>query len=163
MKKIFYFVTVVFLFHTLNSCTGYEPIYGNQNTNIKIVKHYTEGNKVLAQKIYSELNKIIIIRETEDFREVSAKIFVKKNKLATSKDSTGKVLSYKIILDVELIMVDIYSDEVLLSENITLSDSYKVRSQGYLTDEVEEKIMSNLIIKSSEEFLLKISQATIAE
>ena len=58
-------------------------------------------------------------------------------------------------------MTDIFSDEVLANENITLSESYKVQGQIYQTEKLENDVVSNLIDRASQEFLLKISQTSL--
>jgi len=158
MKKIICFVAVLFLLEILNGC-GYQPIYSSKNINLKIVNQSYEGNNDLAQKIYSKINNIIFF--DNDAKEVALKIFVSKNKLITSKDSSGKALNYKITLNTELTMTDIFSDEVLANENITLSESYKVQGQIYQTEKLENDVVSNLIDRASQEFLLKISQTSL--
>jgi len=159
MKKIICFVAVLFLLEILNGC-GYQPIYSSKNINLKIVNQSYEGNNDLAQRIYSKINDIIFF--DNDAREVALKIFVSKNKLITSKDSSGKALSYKITLNAGLTMTDIFSDEVLANQNITLSESYKVQDQVFQTEKLENDIISNLIDRVGQEFLLKISQAGLS-
>jgi len=155
MKKIIFFITLLFLIKILNGC-GYQPIYGSKNINIKIVNQSYEGNNDLAQRIYSKINNILFFEN--DAKEVTLKIFASKNKLITSKDSSGKALNYKVTLNTELTMTDIFSDEVIANENITLSESYKVQDQIYQTEKLENDIVLNLIDRASQQFLLKISQ-----
>ena len=158
MKKIIFFATVLFLIKFLNAC-GYQPIYGSKNINIKIVNQSFEGNNDLAQRIYSRINNILFYEN--DAKEVSLKVFASKNKLITSKDSSGNALNYKITINTELTMTDIFSDKVIANDNITLSENYNVQDQIYQTEKLENDIMSNLIDRASQEFLLKISQTDI--
>ena len=156
MKKIIYFVAVLFLLKILNGC-GYQPIYSSQNINLKIVNQYYEGSTDLAQRVYAKINNILFF--DNNAKEVDLKIFASKNKSTTSTDSSGKALSYKITLNTELTMTNIFSDEVLVNENITLSESYKVKDQAHQTEKLENDVISNLIDRVGQEFLLKISQA----
>ena len=158
MKKIIFFATVLFLIKLLNGC-GYQPIYVSENINIKIVNQSFEGNNDLAQRIYSRINNILFYEN--DAKEVSLKVFASKNKLITSKDSSGNALNYKITINTELTMTDIFSDKVIANDNITLSENYNVQDQIYQTEKLENDIMSNLIDRASQEFLLKISQTDI--
>ena len=158
MKKIIYFVAVLFLLKILNGC-GYQPIYRSQNINLKIVNQYYEGSADLAQRVYVKINNILFF--DNNAKEVNLKIFASKNKSTTSTDSSGNTLSYKITLNTELTMTNIFSDEVLVNENITLSESYKVQDQAYQTEKLENDVVSNLIDRVGQEFLLKISQADL--
>ena len=158
MKKIIYFVAVLFLLKILNGC-GYQPIYSSQNINLKIVNQYYEGSTDLAQKVYAKINNILFF--DNNAKEVNLKIFASKNKSTTSTDSSGNTLSYKITLNTVLTMTNIFSDEVLVNENITLSESYKVQDQAYQTEKLENDVVSNLIDRVGQEFLLKISQADL--
>ena len=56
-------------------------------------------------------------------------------------------------------MTNIFSDQVLVNENITLSEIYKVKDQAYQTEKLENDVISNLIDRVGQKFLLKISQA----
>ena len=156
MKKIIYFVAILFLFKILNGC-GYQPIYSSQNINLKIVNQYYEGSTDLAQRVYAKINNILFF--DNNAKEVDLKIFASKNKSTTSTDGSGKAVSYKITLNTELTMTNIFSDQVLANENITLSESYKVQDQVYQTERLENDVISNLIDRVGQEFLLKISQA----
>ena len=158
MKKIIYFVAVLFLLKILNGC-GYQPIYSTQNINLKIVNQYYEGSADLARRVYAKINNILFF--DNNAKEVDLKIFASKNKSTASTDSSGKALSYKITLNTELTMTNIFSDEVLVNENITLSESYKVQDQIYQTEKLENDLVSNLIDRASQEFLLKISQTSL--
>ena len=84
-----------------------------------------------------------------------------KNRSTTTTDSSGNALSYKITLNTELTMTNIFSDQVLANENITLSESYKVQDQVYQTEKLENDVTSNLIDRVGQEFLLKISQSSL--
>ena len=156
MKKIIYFVAVLFLLKILNGC-GYQPIYSSQNINLKIVNQYYEGSTDLAQRVYAKINNILFF--DNNAKEVNLKIFASKNKSTASTDSSGKALSYKITLNTELTMTNSFSDQVLVNENITLSESYKVQDQVHQTEKLENNVISNLIDRVGQEFLLKISQA----
>ena len=158
MKKIIYFVAVLFLLKILNGC-GYQPIYSSQNINLKIVNQHYEGSVDLAQRVYAKINNILFF--DNNAKEVDLKIFASKNKSTASTDSSGKALSYKITLNTELTMTNIFSDQVLVNENITLSESYKVQDQIYQTEKLENDLVSNLIDRASQEFLLKISQTSL--
>lgn len=156
MKKIIYFVAVLFLLKILNGC-GYQPIYSSQNINLKIVNQYYEGSTDLAQRIYAKINNNLFF--DNNAKEVDLKIFASKYKSTTSTDSSGNALSYKVILNTELTMTNIFSDQVLANENITVSENYKVQDQVYQTEKLENNVISNLIDRVGQKFLLKISQA----
>ena len=91
-------------------------------------------------------------------KEVSATISASSIKSITSKDAAGKALEYKITMNAGLKITDIFSEQVLINENISLSENFKVQSQIYETERVENKIISNLVDRSSQQFMLRISQ-----
>ena len=158
MKKIIYYVMPLVLLLSLNNC-GYKAIYTSQNTNIKIVKYYIKGNDELSKKLYSKLNEILVLDETRVIKEVTAEIYAVKDKSIMTKDSSGNASSYKITINADLIIIDITSNETLFDGSINTSEMYKVLSQGYQTEKLEEKVISNLIERSAQEFLLRISQS----
>ena len=55
MKKITYLTCSFVLLIVINSCVGYEPIFGSKNINFNIANYSIEGNKILGKKIYSKL------------------------------------------------------------------------------------------------------------
>ena len=95
MKKIAYSIFSFFLLIFINGCTGYEPIFGSTNLQFDIAGHSIEGDKVLGDKIYSKLYSLSKTKKDgQNLRSVNLVIKVSKNKNATIKDSTGKILEY---------------------------------------------------------------------
>ena len=59
MKKKFnpiIFLSLILIF--INSCTGYEPIFGSSNIKFEIADYTIEGNKKIAKQIYAKLNNL---------------------------------------------------------------------------------------------------------
>ena len=161
MKNIFKLTLALLLIQILNAC-GYQPIYSSKTININIVKNYNEGDKVISKAIYSKINEMLILNK-KNAKEVSLRIITNKNKSTASTDSSGNALSYKINLSSDLIITDINSNKILIKENISQSETYKTKDQIYENENSERNVLSNLINRSSQEFLLRISQTNLVK
>ena len=127
MKKITYSFVAFSLLIIISNCAGYKPIFGNKDFNVKIVKHYIDGNKELGETILAGLNDLLPIKDNA--KEVNIFIKTNKEKFVTNKSSTGKATEYKITLKTEIKLTDSMSDEILLRKNkISLSQKYEVIS-----------------------------------
>ena len=156
MKKIIYAFLLLTLLSIINGCSGYKPIFSSSNLEFEIADYTIKGDKVLGNQIYAKLynlsksskDKKIAIKET---------IETLKSKNSTSKDSTGKVLEYKISLNTRIIIINDLTDENLLDQNFISSSSYKVQDQHSETIKLENKITNDLINKTFQDILIKIS------
>ena len=160
MKKtgysIFPFILLIFLY----GCTGYEPIFSSTNLQFKIADFSIEGNKILGNKIYSKL--YALSKSTKDdlnSRNIDLLIKVSKKSNATSKNSAGKILEYKITLNTEVKIKDFVTDDKILNQNFISSSTYKVQSQQFDTIKLENKTIENLINITYQELLIKLSQS----
>ena len=100
MKKIAYPIFSFILLLFIDGCVGYEPIFGSSNLQFEIADYSIEGNKILGNKIYSKLYSLSKSKkDDQNLRTVDLIIKVSKDKNATAKDSTGKILEYKINLN----------------------------------------------------------------
>ena len=68
-----------------------------------------------------------------------------KKKKATTKDSTGKILQYKITLITKVEVKDFITDDKILNKNFEYSLSYKVQDQYFDTIQQEKKTIENLV------------------
>ena len=99
MKKINKLILSSILLIVINGCAGYEPIFGSQNIRFTISNFSVDGDKMLGNKIYSKLrNAAKSSKNKPDAQRINFFINVSKDKIATSKDSAGKILEYKIVL-----------------------------------------------------------------
>ena len=160
MKKIIYTIILIVIFQFTSAC-GYKPIFENKDFNVKIVKHYIEGNKELGETILARLNDLLPIKDNakDNAKEVNIFIKTKKDKSVTNKSLTGKATEYKITLKAEIKITDSMSNEILLKKNnISLSQKYKVQDQASDTDRLENNAISNLVGKMNRKLIIKILQ-----
>ena len=95
---------------------------------------------------------------SDDAKDIFILINTVKNKNETSKDSSGKALYYKINLSTTIIVKNYITEEEILNEKLTFGSSYKVQNQYSETLIIENKIVENLINKTYEELLIKLTQ-----
>ena len=159
MKKINYLILSYVLLICISSCSGYKPIFGSQNIEFKIIDYSIEGDKGLGKNIYSKLyNSFKSNKNDPTIKSVS--IFVKssKDKKATSKNSAGKILEYRINLNTEIKVKDYVADKEILNQTFIYSSTYKVQNQYSATIKLEQQTTENLINKTYQEILIKLSQ-----
>ena len=159
MKKITHLISLIILLVLINGCAGYEPIFSSTNLEFEIDNHSIEGDKILGNKIYSQLRNLTRSNKNkQNIKKVNLFINVSKNKDATSKNSSGKVLEYKITLTAEIKVTDFIDDNKMLEQTFVSSLSYKVQDQHYETVKLENKSIENLLNKIYQELLVKLSQ-----
>ena len=159
MKKKIYFTTlIIILFYFVNNC-GYTPIFSSKNLNIKINDYYISGDAQLGEKIYSTVQQLLLT--TENSKGIDLYITSTKDKSVTSQSTSGKTLEYKITLITDITITDSISGDKLLEESNTLSQNFKVQDQIYETERIENKTMSDLTYRMSQELLIKISQINL--
>ena len=159
MKKIFKFILpFIFLFLAIG-CAGYEPIFSAKSIKFEIADYTLQGDKILGNKIFSKLSNASKAKKNEeDVRSVNLFINILKNKEASTKDSTGKILEYKIILNAEIKVTDFITDEQILNQTFISSLSYRVQNQFFDTVKLENKSVEDLINETYQELLIKLSQ-----
>jgi len=159
MKKISYLIFCIVLSTFINGCTGYEPIFGSSSLQFKIANHSIEGEKALGGKIYTNLYKLSISNKIDKNSEI-IDIFIKvsKSNETTSKDSTGKILEYKITLITEVKVTDFITKNKILDQTFTASQSYKVQDEYSDTLRLENKSIEDLLNKTYQEILINLSQ-----
>ena len=107
MKKITLLISSIILFFFINGCAGYEPIFSSTNLQFEIADYSIKGDKTLGGKIYSKLHDISKNnKNNQDAKNIELFINVTKTKDSTSKDTSGKILEYKITLNVEVEIQD---------------------------------------------------------
>ena len=133
MKKITYLIFSFVLLILINGCAGYEPIFGSKKLQFRIADHSIEGSKILGNK----------------------------DKNATSKDSSGKILEYKITLNIKVKVTDFVTNDKILNHTFISSLTYDVQNQYSDTVKLENTSIENLIDKTHQELLVKLSQNLI--
>ena len=164
MKKIIYFVISLFLLASINACTGYKPIFSSTELQLEIVDHTIKGNKELGNKIYSQLYRLFKSKKNNsNAKTINITIEVLKNRDATVKNSAGKILEYKITVGTNIILIDFLTNDEILNYNVSSSSSYKVQDQYYETQKTETKIIDNLIDKTYQDLLVKMSEVILTK
>ena len=159
MKKIAYLVIALILLINMNACSGYKPIFSSTNLQFEIADHSIEGNIMLGNQIYSKLYNISKLKkDNENVKSVSIFIKVAKDQQATSKDSAGKILEYRIILNTTVEIKDFLTDEKIISQIFSPSTTYKVQNQFSDTLKLENRSVNNLIDKIYQNLLITLSE-----
>ena len=160
MKKIIYLLIPFILLIYINACSGYKPIFGSSNiSNIKfeIVDYSIKGNKKLGNQIYSKLyNLSNLNKNNPEALSIYISIEVLKDKTATVKSSTGKILEYKISLNSNIIVKNFLTNDEILSQDFSSSSSYKVQEQYSETVKLENTITENLVNKTYQDLLIEL-------
>ena len=164
MKKITYLVFTIALIIFTNACSGYKPIFSSTNLQFKIANYSIKGDKIIGKKIYSKLYGVSkSTKDDQNITSINLLIDVSKDKNVTSKDSTGKILGYKITLNTKIIATDFETNKKILNQNFNSSLTYKVQNQYSTTMKLENKSIENLINKTYQELLIKLSHKISAK
>ena len=164
MKKILYPVFILAAFILINQCAGYKPIFSTTNIQFKIVDKEINGDKLLGNKLYSKLDVLSNAKNNEEkVRNIVLIIEVTKLKSPTSKDSSGKILEYKINLNTEIEAKDYVTNKSILKQNFNSSLNYKIQSIYSDTLTLEGKTIDDLIDKTYQDILFNLSKNIISE
>ena len=87
---------------------------------------------------------------------IVSKVHISENE--TSKDSSGKVLEYKINLNTKIEIRDSSNNNIILNEIFVGSSSYKVQNQYSETLKLENTSTENLINQAYQDLLIKFAQ-----
>ena len=164
MRKITYSILPILLIILISACTGYKPIFGSTNLNFEISDYSVKGEKILANKIYSKLyNLSRANKNNDDRRNISILIDVSKTTKATSKNSSGKILEYKVTLNTTIEIKDYLTNDQILNQNFDYTSSYKVQDQHSETVKLENQIVKNLLNNTYQDLIIKMSESMIAK
>ncbi|MBA1337626.1 MAG: hypothetical protein FD545_000255 [Pelagibacterales bacterium] len=162
MKKKKQFILSVILLILINSCVGYEPIFSSSNLKFKISEYSIQGDKKLGNKIYSKLNSISKSNQKRaGAKSLGLLINVSKEKSPISKDSSGKIIQYKIALKTKVEIIDINKDKKILDQIFTNSLTYKIQDQYSETLSLENRLTQTLIDNAYQEIITKLSRLLI--
>ena len=164
MKKISYIIAYLIIFINIDACVGYKPIFDSTNIQFKIINHSIEGNKKLGNKIYTKLyNLSKSNKNNSGAKDVEIIIKVSKDKSATAKNEAGKIIEYKINLNTQIIVKDYLTSLENLNQNFNSYASYKVQDQYSETVKLENKTIENLLDKTYQDLLLKMSENILSK
>ena len=159
MKKIFYLTFLISLFIFVNECAGYKPIFGSTSLQFEISNYDIEGDKILGNKLYSKFFSLSKSKKNNsNIKNLDLLINISKTKSATSKDSSGKILEYKIDLNTKIKINDFITSKELLNQDFNYSLNYKIQNQYSETIKLENQIIENLLNKTFHEILINLSK-----
>ena len=102
----------------------------------------------MGRQIYSKLNNLSKFSEDNlEVQSINIIINTEKDKQATAKDSTGKILGYRIILNSNIVIKDYLTNKVILNQSFSYSATYNVQDQYSETKKIENKSTDDLINK----------------
>ena len=164
MKKNTFTTLLIVLLIFINGCSGYKPIFNSTNLEFDIANYSLEDNKTLGEKIYSRLKRASKLNgNNENVRKIDILIKASQNKKATVKDSSGKILQYKISLNIDVKIKDYLTEDEILNETYSSSFTYKIQNQYSDTLKLEERSINQLIDKIYQQILIKLSENIITK
>ena len=159
MKKVTHLIISLILLICINACSGYKPIFSSANLQFEIADYTIAGDKKLGNQIYSKLyNLSNSNKNNPEAQSIHISIEVLKDKIATVKNSAGKILEYKISLNSVITIKNYLTSDEILTQNFTFFSSYKVQDQYYETVKLENKTVENLVNKTYQDLLIKLSE-----
>ena len=162
MKKIFCIISIWISCILISSCVGYEPIFSSKALQFKIAKYSLNGDEQLSNQIYKKLKRISDSEsESNNTKEINISIQVFKNKKTTAKNTSGKILEYRIELKANILVKDFISNEILLEHTFDSFSSYKVQDQHSETIKLENKTTEDLVNKVFDDLLIKLTENII--
>ena len=159
MKKITHLIASFILIFCINACTGYEPIFSSTKLQFKIADYSIKADKKLGNQIYSHLYTLAQSNKNNaDAQNFHITIESSKDKTATVKNSTGKILEYRVSLNTNIIIKDFLTNDEILNHNFAYSSSYKVQDQHFDTKQLENKTIESLLDKTYQNLTIKLSE-----
>mgnify|MGYP001273466081 FL=1 len=164
MKKNTFTILLIVLLIFINGCSGYKPIFSSTNLEFDIANYSLEDNKTLGEKIYSKLKRASKLNgNNENVRKIDILIKASQNKKATAKDSSGKILQYKISLNFDVKIKDYLTEDEILNETYSSSFTYKIQNQYLDTLQLEERLINQLVDKTYQQILIKLTENIITK
>ena len=164
MKKNTFTILLIVLLIFINGCSGYKPIFSSTNLEFNIANYSLEDNKTLGEKIYSRLKRASKLNgNNENVRKIDILIKASQNKKATAKEASGKILQYKISLNIDVKIKDYLTEDEILNETYSSSFTYKIQKQYSDTLKLEERSINQLVDKTYQQILIKLSENIITK
>ena len=158
MKKISKILFLIIVLINISGCAGYKPIFNSTNIKFTIGDYSIKGDKKIGNEIYYQLlNASKLNAKSVDSKNIYILINASKNKSVTSKDKDDKILGYKISLTCKIEVKNLETGNQILNENFTYSSTYETQNQYSETLKLENKSLENLINKTYEDLLIKLS------
>jgi len=158
MKKLTYLIISIIFLNFINACTGYKPIY-TTNLQFEIVDYTIKSNNELGKQIYYKLHNLFkSSNNNAERKSITITIDMQKNKEAAAKNSAGKILEYKIILNSNIVINDYLTNDEIFNQNFSFSSTYRVQDLYSDTTKSENKSIDDLINQTYQNMLIQISQ-----
>ena len=160
MKKISYLLISLIFLINIGACTGYKPIFSSSNLEFNITDYSIVGDKKLGNQIYTKLyNLSRSTKNTPEAKKIYILINVSQNKNATAKNNAGKILGYRINLTTTIMIKDSITKNEILNDTFFFFSTYKIQEQFSETIKLENQIIENLINKTYQDLLIKLSES----
>ena len=143
---------LIILIFFLYSC-GYQPLYSKKNINEFSFKEIEyRGDKNINRNIISST---FIKKDTQNY--LYEKIILENNKkiIETSKDSKGVPESYRMTIDLKIIIID--KEKIIKEKEFSEDFSYKNLDNKFDLSEYEVDVQNNLIKKITEELIIYLN------
>ena len=139
MKNLKYLLILIFLF----SC-GYDPIYQtNQKVNFKIDAIKYSGDKKINQSIISKIEKI----KKNDAKNIfDLDLESLKNENIISKDKKGNASSYRLVLEVNMILTNINNGKIF-TKKFLKEATFNSMDNKFELNQYKKIIEKNMISK----------------
>ena len=158
MKKKNFLISSIILLIFIAGCSGYKPIFSTTKIPFEISDYSLKRDTALGNKIYFKLKNLSNSTNNQDARGISLLIDISKSKNSTSKNSAGKILEYKITLNTKVKVTDFLTNDEILNHTFVSSETYKAQSQYFETVQSENKSINNLLNKTYQDLLIKLSE-----
>ena len=142
---------IIFIF-LLSSC-GYQPLYSNKNSNKFTFKEIEFlGDKGINQNLISST---FLKQDKQNF--IYDKLVLKNNKeiIETSKNSKGQPESYRMIIDLEVTLIN--EGKTIKKKIFSEEFSYKNSDNKFDLYEYEISVQNSLINKITEELIIYLN------
>ena len=153
-------IILLFLSIILISECGNVPIYSAKDINFYIQDSILSGDKEIAQDIIDRVTRFERKEKVkENTKKIILEIDVERNKSDAVKDKTGKIVTYKmeIIVNIKAKILD--SENYFYSERLINSLNYDKQSQISETINLEKSVIRNIISKLANDIILRINQS----
>ena len=163
MKKIINLTLLFILLVCISACAGYKPIFSS-NLNFQIADYSIQGDKKLGRQIYEKIFRTSNSNKNKpESQSIVVFINSKKEKEATAKSDTGKILEYRISLNSHIVIKDYLNNDQILNQNFDYTSSYKVQDQHSETVKLENQIVKNLLNNTYQDLIIKMSESMISK
>tara|TARA_S200000501_G_scaffold365297_1_gene398561 strand:- start:927 stop:1379 length:453 start_codon:yes stop_codon:yes gene_type:complete len=144
-KKISIFLLLLFI----SSC-GYQPLYiGKKGNKFEFKKITLEGDKDINRRIISSLQ----FEEKKDSSlNKSIVIQSKKNIDETSKDSKGRVASFRTTVQLNISIIE--NNKITINKTFLKDFSYNTKDNKFDLSEYQREVENNLVNKIIEDLIL---------